>query len=81
MTKRERALLSHVYARLNEITGLRPPNPADIAAISRNLQVATETAACLSRAVFQILDGNYPEAGTEVTRAQRALEPQEVVAR
>lgn len=74
MNKRERAILTEVYAALNEMTGLDPINPMDVRAVSANLKTSTRAARDLMFALFHLGAGEYGEAETCAAEARKTLQ-------
>lgn len=73
MNRRERAQLARVVACLGELSSLRPPNPANVAAVAANLRIATEASSELGSALPYLANGLLREASERIGAAERLL--------
>lgn len=74
MNQRDRAILTEVYAALNEMTGLNPINPMDVRAVSANLKTCTRAARDLMFAISNLGFGEYEEAKICAADARNTLQ-------
>ncbi len=74
MSIRERALMNRIYDCLVEMGSLMPSNPANIAAISKNLKLGTDAAKSLRTVLSHINFRDYGEADEELTCVERLLD-------
>jgi hypothetical protein len=74
VNSKERVLMNRVYDCLAEMGSLMPPNPANIAAISRNLRLSTQAAKSLRTVLSHLNFRDYDEAEEELAEAERLLD-------
>jgi hypothetical protein len=73
MDRRERAQLARVVGCLGELASLKPPNPANVAAVVGNLAIATAAASELRGALPYLANGELREASERIGAAEKLL--------
>jgi hypothetical protein len=69
----EDAALIEIYSTLSTMSGLFPPNPADVTALSKNLRAGARAAGHLMQAVFYVRSGDLDLSRQEVNEARLTL--------
>ena len=73
MTKRNREVVDRIASVLAEVERLSPSNPADTAAIFRNMRVATEAARQLHFAIISLRFDDYDSAADHLADAEATV--------
>ncbi len=70
--------MNRIYDCLNEMGSLLPPNPANIKAVSQNLNLSVNAAKCLRSVLSHINFRDYDEAAEELAHAEQLLSRENV---